>query len=61
MPDYAEMYKKLFRSQTRAIEMLQQAQQEVEEMYVSANDLELSVILPEADNELSYEKNDGHN
>ncbi len=36
MPDYAAMYKKLFRSQTQAIEILQKAQQDSEEIYLSA-------------------------
>ena len=33
MPDYAAMYKRLFNSQTTAIEILQQAQQDTENMY----------------------------
>ena len=36
MPDYASMYKRLFRSQTEVIEILQKAQQDTEEMYISA-------------------------
>ena len=38
MPDYAAMYKRLFQSQTQAIEILQTAQQDTEEMYISAPD-----------------------
>ena len=36
MPDYAAMYKRLFQSQTLAIEILQKAQQDTEEMIMSA-------------------------
>lgn len=45
MPDYRSMYKVLFQSQTKAIrlheeaiELLKKAQQETEEMYISASD-----------------------
>ncbi len=38
MPDYAEMYKVLFRAQTRAIELLQQAQQAAEEIYIASQE-----------------------
>lgn len=38
MPDYLAMYKRLFQSQTKAIEILQQAQQAAEEMYIQAPD-----------------------
>ncbi|MCP1109711.1 hypothetical protein [Ohessyouella blattaphilus] len=53
MPDYAAMYKKLFNSQTDAIALLQQAQRETEEMYVSAPDPDIRVLEPkkEADHE----------
>ena len=46
MPDYAEMYKKLFRSQTKAIQILQQAQQETEELYISDEGPGLIVFQP---------------
>ena len=36
MSDYASMYGTLFHSQTNAIEILQKAQQEAEDMYISA-------------------------
>ena len=36
MPDYAKMYRKLFNSQTDAIEILQKAQLETEQMYIEA-------------------------
>ncbi len=35
MLDYAEMYYRLFNAITRAIEILQQAQQDAEELYIS--------------------------
>ena len=47
MPDYAEMYRVLFRAQTKAIELLQKAQQETEEMYISAEETD----KPERQNE----------
>ena len=34
MADYAKMYRKLFNSQTNAIEILQKAQLETEQMYI---------------------------
>jgi hypothetical protein len=36
MPDYEAMYQRLFQAQTKAIEILQEAQQDTEEMYISA-------------------------
>jgi hypothetical protein len=38
------MYRRLFNSQTDAIEILQRAQRETEEMYVSAPDPEIRVL-----------------
>ena len=38
MPDYKEMYGRLFQSQTQAIEILIKAQQATEEMYMSASE-----------------------
>ena len=46
MPDYAAMYKKLFNSQTDAIALLQKAQQETEEMYMSSPDPDIRVLQP---------------
>lgn len=46
MPDYAEMYKKLFRSQTKAIQILQEAQRETEELYISDEGPDLIVLQP---------------
>ncbi len=36
MKPYKEMYYRLFNATTKAIEVLQEAQQETEEMYISA-------------------------
>jgi len=47
MPDYAAMYKKLFQSQTKAIDILQEAQRDTEEMYISAPAPELRVLEPQ--------------
>jgi hypothetical protein len=44
MADFATMYRKLFNSQTQAIEILQKAQQDTEEMYVSAPDPDIQVL-----------------
>ena len=45
MPDYKEMYAKLFRSQTKAINILQEAQKETEDMYIEAEPPSI-VLLP---------------
>ena len=37
MPDYKKMYTLLFQSQTKAINILQEAQKETESMYVDAD------------------------
>lgn len=44
MPDYAAMYKRLFQSQTLAIEILQKAQRDTEEMYISAPELNIAGV-----------------
>lgn len=36
MPDYFAMYQCLFNPQTQAIEILQKAQQDTEELYINA-------------------------
>ena len=46
MADYATMYRRLFNSQTQAIEILQKAQQDTEEMYMAAPDPDIRVINP---------------
>ena len=45
MADYAKMYKELFRAVTRAIDILQKAQQDAEEIYISADE-SITEILP---------------
>jgi hypothetical protein len=44
MPDYQKMYGILFRAQTRAIELLQQAQLLTEELYISAEPDNVTLI-----------------
>jgi hypothetical protein len=44
MPDYKEMYLTLFRSVTRAIAILQEAQQQIEEIYISEERPNIRVI-----------------
>ena len=44
MPDYKKMYFNLFRSQSEAINILQEAQRKTEEMYIEAEELNVSVI-----------------
>jgi len=44
MPDYKEMYLKLFRSCTQAIDLLQAAQRESEERYMSQEETELKLL-----------------
>ncbi len=44
MPDYKEMYQKLFRSMTKAIAILQEAQQATEIMYISAEPPNIRVL-----------------
>jgi len=38
MPDYKETYGLLFRAMSKAIEILQEAQQTAEEMYIASED-----------------------
>ncbi len=44
MPDYKELYFKLFRASNQAIELLIAAQQKCEELYCSATDPELQML-----------------
>ncbi|MCL2578707.1 MAG: hypothetical protein FWE32_01610 [Oscillospiraceae bacterium] len=46
MPDYAKMYYRLFNAQTDAISLLQKAQQDTEEMHISAPDSEIHLLTP---------------
>jgi predicted rRNA methylase YqxC with S4 and FtsJ domains len=51
MLDYAAMYRKLFNSQKKAIEILQQAQVETEELYMSAPETDVRLLKPEGEDE----------
>ena len=52
MPNYKEMYLKLFRASEAAMNLLIAAQRECEELYLSSPEPELKVIpLPEPENE----------
>ena len=44
MPDYKEMYLKMFRASEKAVNILIAAQQECEELYISSPEPELTVI-----------------
>ena len=44
MPDYKAMYTKLFRSQTKAIHILQEAQQATEDMFIEAEDPDIRLL-----------------
>ncbi len=44
MPDYKEMYLKLFRATERAINELIEAQRECEEMYLDATETEIKLL-----------------
>lgn len=58
MPDYKEMYAKLFRAQTKAITILQEAQQLTEEIYIQSEpaDIRLITDVAEADNKTDAEQ-----
>ncbi len=47
MPDYAKMYYTLFNPETESIEILQRAQQDTEEMYISAKEPEIHLLHAE--------------
>lgn len=44
MADYKEMYLRMFQAATRSIELLQQAQRDCEELYLSAAGPKLTVL-----------------
>lgn len=44
MPDYKEMYLKLFHASEQAINTLIKAQQECEELYIGASEPEFKII-----------------
>lgn len=47
MADYREMYRKLFQATTNAIDILQKAQQETEEPYMTSDQPELHFMKEE--------------
>ena len=51
MADFKEMYLTLFRSATKAVEILKQAQVEAEEMYIESDDTPLELIPSEPEDE----------
>ena len=51
MPDYAAMYRRLLNVQTEVIEILQEAHLAVEEMYISAPDIELTLFTMSNDSQ----------
>jgi hypothetical protein len=55
MPDYKEMYLKLFRASEQAINILIKAQQECEELYIRQPDPDFSVITLSANNKKSMD------
>ena len=44
MPDYKEMYLKMFRASEQAVNILIKAQRECEELYISSPEPELQII-----------------
>lgn len=56
MADYQEMYRRLFQATTKAIDILQKAQQETEELYIASNQPELHLAK-----ELGSSSKDGEN
>lgn len=44
MPDYKKMYHTMFKTSEAAIELLIAAQQECEELYISAPETEITII-----------------
>lgn len=47
MADYAKMYRSLFRAVTSSIELLQKAQQESEEIYISGDEPVITIVPQE--------------
>jgi hypothetical protein len=55
MADYAKMYKVLFSAVAKAIEDLQKAHKEAEEIYISADDTPITLAPP---NEITNNESD---
>lgn len=51
MPDYKEMYFKLFNKVTDVIEELQQIQRETEELYISGSEPDVTMLKPQQDDD----------
>lgn len=49
MPDYKEMYFKLFRATEKAIDLLIRVQRECEEMYISVPEAKINDVHPKDD------------
>lgn len=56
MPDYKEMYLKLFRASEQAVNILIEAQRECEERYISQPEPELKVISLSSENKKSMDE-----
>ena len=56
MPNYKEMYLKLFRASEQAINTLITAQRECEEMYISQPEPDLKVVSISTENKKSMEE-----
>ncbi|HWS42740.1 MAG TPA: hypothetical protein VN421_06590 [Pseudoflavonifractor sp.] len=56
MPDYKEMYLKMFRASEQALNILIVAQQECEEYYISLSEPELTVVPLPTENKKGMDK-----
>ena len=55
MPDYKTMYQKIYKATTRAIQLLQDAQQDTEELYL--NDSDTPILWPSEDVQVNSKEN----
>lgn len=60
MADYAKMDRELFRATTKAIEILQQAQIDTEELFLSAEEPLIRLMPPELDEENKKKEDRGY-
>ncbi len=51
MPDYKEMYIKMFRASEEAINILTAAQRECEEMFISSPEIQIKLLPAEKEKE----------
>ncbi|MEG1994382.1 MAG: hypothetical protein RR048_05670 [Oscillospiraceae bacterium] len=56
MPNYKELYFKLFRATEKAIRLLTTAQQECEELYLNQPEIDLKVLSISTENNKSTEE-----